>query len=275
MNEMSKPSNASGSIDAGRSDSTRRFSDRVEHYVKYRPGYPPEVLGLLRDLAGFTPQSMVADVGSGTGISAKLFLDHGCTVFGIEPNREMRQAGERLLKDYPKFHSIDATAEATTLPGHAVDLVAAGQAFHWFDPARARAEFRRVLRPGGKVALMWNNRKRPGTPFLQAYEHLLMEYGTDYQRGRHENIDAQALSLFYGHGNYAEATFSNTQSFDLDGLRGRLLSSSYAPGPGHATHDPMMRELAVLFDRFQADGRVSFDYDTKVYVGGIAVAAAV
>ncbi len=270
MDEISQPANALKGIRPDRSDSTRRFSDRVDHYVRYRPGYPPQVLGLLRDVAGLTPRSVVADVGSGTGISARLFLDHGCTVFGIEPNPEMRQAADRLLKGFARFHSIDATAESTTLPDHLVDLVAAGQAFHWFDPPRARVEFRRILRPGGQVALMWNNRKRPGTPFLQGYEQLLLEFGTDYQKVRHENINAQALSAFYGHGNYSAATVANHQSLDLDGVRGRLLSSSYAPAPGQPKHDSMMRALDGLFERFETDGRVSFDYDTQVYVGAIA-----
>jgi SAM-dependent methyltransferase len=274
MDEISQPAKAK-SIDASRSDPTRRFSDRVDNYVKYRPGYPPEVLSHLRGVAGLTPASTVADVGSGTGISSRLFLDYGCAVFGIEPNREMRQAAERLLNGFPKFHSIVGTAESTTLPNQSMDLVAAGQAFHWFDRARAKAEFRRVLRPGGKVALMWNCRKTTGLPFLEAYERLLLEFGTDYQSVRHENIDADALSSFYGHGNYAIANFANHQSFDLEGLRGRLLSSSYAPGPGHPNHDPMMRALTALFERSHAGGRVPVDYDTQVYVGDIATPATI
>jgi SAM-dependent methyltransferase len=250
MDEMSPAAKASKNIVAGRSDPTRRFSDRVDNYVKYRPGYPPQVLGHLHDVAGLTPASAVADVGSGTGISARPFLDYGCTVYGIEPNREMRQAADRLLQGFPMFHSIDGAAESTTLPSESVDLVTAGQAFHWFDPARASTEFRRVLRPGGKVALMWNCRKTIGTPFLEAYERLLLEFGIDYQKVRHEKIDAEALSTFYGR--YSMAKFANHQLFDLEGLRGRLLSSSYAPGPGHQNHDPMMRKLDGLFERFEA-----------------------
>jgi SAM-dependent methyltransferase len=269
MDETSQDPHVSKSIGRGRSDSTRRFSDRVENYVKYRPGYPLEALGHLRDVAGLTSESAVADVGSGTGISARLFLDHGCVVFGIEPNREMRQAADQMLKGIAKFHSIDGTAEATTLPDRSVDLVAAGQAFHWFNPAATQAEFRRILRPGGKVALMWNCRKTTGTPFLQAYEQLLLEFATDYQTVRHENVDAQALSSFFCTGNYLAATFANHQSFDFEGLRGRLLSSSYAPTPGQAMHDPMMGALRALFDRYSGGGRVSFDYDTQVFVGGI------
>jgi SAM-dependent methyltransferase len=250
-------------------DPTRRFSDRVENYVKYRPGYPPQVLAWLGATAGLTPHSILADVGSGTGISSRLFLDHGCTVFGIEPNREMRQAGERLLAGHSRFRSVDATAEATTLPDRSVDLVTAGQAFHWFEPGRARTEFSRILKPGGKVALLWNRRKTRGEPFLEAYEQLLLEFSADYQQIRHENIDAAALAAFFGPQGYAEATFANRQSFDFPGLRGRLLSSSYAPAPGAPRHNDMMLALLDLFERFNAGGRVSFEYDTQAFAGTV------
>ena len=269
MDETLQLANQSKSVDPGRSDPTRRFSDRVDNYVKYRPGYPSDVLDHLREVAGLTPESIVADVGTGTGISARLFLDYGCTVFGIEPNREMREAAQRLLKSFPKFQAIDGAAEATTLADQSVDFVTAGQAFHWFDPARAKAEFRRILRPGGNVVLMWNRRKTTGTPFLQAYEQLLLEFGTDYQQVRHENIDDNALAAFFGSGRYVAATFANQQSFDFQGLRGRLLSSSYAPAPGEPKHEPMMRALGTLFERYNTDGRVGFDYDTQVYVGAV------
>src|SRR6266446_9260655 len=109
---------------------TERFSNRVENYIRYRPGYPKEIIELLKAECGLFPQSVVADAGSGTGLLAKLFLENGNLVFGIEPNREMRAAGERLLQAYPRFTSIAGTAEATTLPGQSVDFVTAGQAFH-------------------------------------------------------------------------------------------------------------------------------------------------
>lgn len=253
-------------------DPTARFSDRVENYVKYRPGYPPAVLSFLAEAAGLTPASIVADVGSGTGISSKLLLDHGNAVFGVEPNREMRAAAERLLSACANFRSIDGTAEATTLPAGSIDLVVAGQAFHWFDPAAAGAEFRRILRPGGRVALMWNCRLTNDTPFLEAYERLLLEYATDYADVRHENAEDEAVGPFFGPGGFREANFPNRQSFDFDGLHGRLLSSSYAPPPGHPRHEPMMKALRDLYDRFQSAGRVEFLYRTNVYVGSPAAA---
>jgi ubiquinone/menaquinone biosynthesis C-methylase UbiE len=149
-------------------DPTQRFTNRVDHYTKYRPPYPRAVLDLLRVKCGLTSTSVVADVGSGTGILSQLFLNNGNRVFGIEPNKEMREAGERRLNDHPRFTSVAGTAEATTLDDDSVDLVTAGQAFHWLDPERTRTEFARILEPGGWVVLVWNWRRKDKTPFLAA-----------------------------------------------------------------------------------------------------------
>ncbi len=128
-------------------DAKTRFSSRVENYVRYRPAYPGGVLQCLERECGLTPAWRVADIGSGTGISSKLFLDYGCTVFAVEPNPDMRRAAERLLGSVPGFHSEDGSAEATGIPAGSVDLAIAAQAFHWFDPAGAREEFQRIVRP--------------------------------------------------------------------------------------------------------------------------------
>ena len=248
------------------SDSTRRFSSRVENYVKYRPGYPPAVVDLLAAECGLHAGSVVADVGSGTGLLTELFLKHDARAYGVEPNREMREAGERRLRGYPTFTSVDGTAEATSLPDRSVDFVTAGQAFHWFDHARARVEFARVLRPGGWVVLVWNER-RGATPFLAAYEQLLHEYAVDYAAINHRQVGAEAIGAFFAPGSYTKATFENRQVFDFDGLAGRLLSSSYAPEPGHPRHVPMLGELRAIFAAHQRDGSVAFEYDTEVYYG--------
>lgn len=250
-------------------DSTRRFSDRVENYVKYRPGYPDGVLPILRDETGLTPASVVADVGSGTGISAELFLRAGHTVFGVEPNAAMRAAAEELLRGYPAFHSVDGAAEATTLADASVDHVVAGQAFHWFDVDGARREFARILRPGGWVVLLWNSRRMDTTPFLRAYEALLQEFGTDYREVRHDNITHESLASFF-FGVFRKRTLPNEQRLDFDGIRGRLLSSSYAPGEGHPRHAPMLAELERIFAAHQEDGRVSLEYETEIYFGHVA-----
>jgi SAM-dependent methyltransferase len=247
-------------------DATSRFSNRVADYIRHRPGYPPAVLDMLRAEAGLTPDLAIGDVGSGTGISAELFLKAGHTVYGVEPNREMREAAESLLTRYPNFHSVAGTAEATTLPDNSMGAVVAGQAFHWFDAAKARAEFRRILRPPKLVVLLWNTRKLDTTPFLRAYEALLQRFGTDYKEVVHTNVDRAALRAFFG-GDFAARVFPNEQVFDRDGARGRLLSSSYVPPPGHPSHDLMLREFDRSFDAFAEGGRVRFEYDTEVYFG--------
>jgi SAM-dependent methyltransferase len=248
------------------SNATSRFSDRVENYIRYRPDYPPEVLALLRDDCGLTPRHVIADIAFGTGIWTRHFLENGNTVFGIEPNADMRQAGERLLAAFPTFTSIAGSAEKTTLPNQSVDFVTAAQAAHWFDRAAARQEFVRILKPGGWLVLLWNERVTDATPFLREYEQLLLTYGTDYGEVRHERT-TDAVNEFFDPAPYQERTFDMRQEFDYAGLEGRLLSSSYAPGPGHPKHEPMLRELKRLFEAHAAEGRVGVDYKTRVYFG--------
>ncbi len=245
---------------------TQRFSSRVDHYVLYRPGYPDGVIELLRRECGLAAGSVVADIGSGTGKLTELLLITGGAVFGVEPNREMREAGERLLQSFPRFTSLAAVAEETILVPGSVDLITAGQAFHWFDRPRTRAEFARVLKSGGAVALVWNDRRTDTTPFLMAYEQLLRDFATDYESVNHRNIGAAMLSEFFGEAPRL-AKFPYSQRFDFTGLRGRLLSSSYAPDQGEPKHDAMLVRLRQVFDEHHLDGQVAFDYDTLVYYG--------
>ena len=246
--------------------STERFSTRVANYVAYRPRYPEAVCECLRRRCGWSASAVVADIGSGTGILSELLLRHGNRVYGVEPNREMREAGELELRRYPEFHSVAGTAEATTLPAASVDLVTAGQAFHWFDRAAAAVEFRRILRAGGWVVLIWNDRRREGSPFAEAYERLLQRFSTDYEKVDHKNITDAVLEEFF-RGGYSVDVCENRQMFDSAGLEGRLLSSSYAPEAGHPGHAGMMEELGRIFEAHQVEGRVPFDYETKVYCG--------
>ncbi|MFT3766413.1 MAG: class I SAM-dependent methyltransferase [Minicystis sp.] len=251
-------------------DPTKRFSSRVENYIKYRPGYPPAVLDLLAAHHGLSPASVVADIGSGTGILAELFLKNGNAVIGVEPNREMREAGERLLAGYPRFTSVAGTAEATTLPDASADFVTAGQAFHWFDRERARPELARILRPGGWVVLVWNDRRLDATPFLEAYERLLRTYGTDYAAVNHTNVDEAVIRGFFGAGELVVHVVENRQIFDRASLTGRLLSSSYVPDEGDPRYAPMLAELGAIFDAHAREGVVSFDYDTRMFCGRFA-----
>lgn len=253
-------------------DPTRRFSDRVADYVRYRPRYPPEVVGVLEEEIGLRPSWVVADVGSGTGFSAEPFVANGNTVFAVEPNADMRRAAEDLLGHEPGFRSVDGRAEATGLDVGSVDLVVAGQAFHWFDPAAAREEFLRILRPPAPVALVWNTRLTDASPFLRDYEALLEAYGTDYASVRHDRIDAAALAAFF-RGDFLRRSLPNAQVLDLPALQGRLLSSSYTPGPEDPRRAPMIARLEEIFRAHQVDGRVRMDYETEVWVGRLAATA--
>jgi ubiquinone/menaquinone biosynthesis C-methylase UbiE len=248
------------------SNVTSRFSDRVENYILYRPGYPAEVMQALRNECGLSPNDVIADIASGTGIWTRMLLENGNSVFGVEPNAEMRKAGERLLTAFPKFTSVAGTAEATTLPEHSLDFVTAAQAAHWFDRAQARREFLRILKPGGWLALLWNERVTDATKFLRDYEQLLLTYGTDYQDIRHEHTTS-AVNEFFDPAPFQERVFESRQEFDYRGVEGRLLSSSYAPGPDHPQHAPMLRELRLIFDDAAIKGRVSFEYKTRLYFG--------
>ena len=177
------------------SNATNRFSARVDNYIRYRPGYPPQVLETLRKECGLTPIDVIADIASGTGIWTRMLVENGNPVYAVEPNLDMREAGERLLAGFPKLSSVDGTAEATTLPDASVDFVTAAQAAHWFDRMRARQEFSRILRPGGWLVLLWNEREVDTTPFLRDYEQLLLTYGTDYQQVRQERTTAAVNEL--------------------------------------------------------------------------------
>ncbi len=248
-------------------DPTQRFSSRVENYVKYRPTYPPAVVEVLKDECGLTRDALVADVGSGTGLLSELFLKNGNRVYGVEPNREMREAGARLLKDDANFVSVDGRAEATTLDDRSVDFIVAGQAFHWFDGEKTRAEFRRILKPGGWVVLVWNERRIGASAFSEAYAGLFKIYGTDYERVAHRYTGNEMVQPFFGEHEVALKIFDNRQVFDFEGLKGRLLSASYTPEPDHPDFQPMIDELQRIFSEHQSAGQISIEYDTKVYYG--------
>ncbi len=248
-------------------DVTARFSNRVADYVRYRPDYPAALLDWLHHELGVTPAWTVADIGAGTGISSKFFLDAGHRVIAVEPNAPMRAAAERWLGRCERFRAVDGRADATSLPNASVDLVSVAQAFHWFDPEAARREFRRILRPEGLAAIYWNSRRLTGTAFLEGYEALLRHYGTDYTRVAERYADDAAMRAWFGAGFRGAARFEHGQQLDFNGLRGRLLSSSYAPTAAHPGHAPMLQALRELFDRCALDGKISFDYDTRIFVG--------
>ena len=247
-------------------NSVNRFSGRVENYAKYRPGYPPGLLEILKSDCGLTEESVIGDVGSGTGLLSEIFLKNGNAVFGIEPNELMRATAEGLLKAFTTFRSVSGTAENTTLPDSSIDFITAGQAFHWFDQAVAKREFARILKPNGWVVLVWNARRLDATPCLRDYEGLLLRYSPDYPVVRHENVD-DGIAGFFAPQPMKFLSLENVQRFDFESLKGRLCSSSYAPEPGNPNFEQMLKDLWDIFNAHNENGVVNFEYDTRVYYG--------
>lgn len=247
-----------------------RFSNRSDYYARSRPGYPDAIIDMLRAEAGWDEDSVVADIGAGTGLSSELFLRHGGHVFAVEPNADMRAASVRLQAAYPKLTVLSGTAESTSLPDASVDFIAAATAFHWFQPELSHAEFARILRPGGQVILMWNERRSDSSAFLKAYEEMLQNFSADYK----QNWGSERKSLVHNmdsffQGPFETRRFENPQQLDYDGLHARLLSASYAPLPGEPGYHAIAARLREIFDQHQEEGRIAFEYETVVFFGGL------
>ena len=247
---------------------TRRFTSRADNYARYRPTYPAAAIDWLWNAGALSAGSVVADVGAGTGILTALLLERGANVFAVEPNAAMRAAAEVWLGEQPGFVSIDATAEATGLPDASIDLVTAGQAFHWFEPEATRAEFRRILRPGGAVALIWNSRDKRGGGFVAEYEAMLNDYAPSYRRVRHGS-HMHSIGQFFADG-YEMHVFDHERPLNYEILFGGLLSGSYSPLPGDPRYEPMVARLQAIFAAHQRDGQVTMPYRTQVYFGHLA-----
>ena len=250
-------------------DSTQRFSDRVEAYVKFRPGYPVELVQTLLQKTLLETGAVVADIGSGTGIFTQLLLDQGLKVFAIEPNANMRNAAEVLFADYPPFTRLAAPAENTGLADNSLDLITAAQAFHWFNNAATKAEFRRLLKPDGKLALIWNKRK-VSQPFQHAYDAVLKAYIPEYGVVNHMNLTESDIAEFFDDGHMELLRFDNSQQLTFSGLLGRLKSSSYCPAENSPQYPSLAAELAALFEQFALNNVVDFQYETQLYLGPVA-----
>jgi len=250
--------------------STKRFSNRVEHYVRGRPSYPPALIEFFRDELGLSPSHRIVDVGSGTGLLTELFLRNGNPVIGVEPNAEMRMAGEQYLAKYSAFKSVSGTAEQTTLPDASANFLIAGQAFHWFDPIKARLEFQRVLAPGGWVALIWNERKASNSGFDGDYDDLVKRFAVEARVDQHTAVTDQAdanLGPFFGPAHFKIREFPNSQALTFDDLRARLASSSYMPLPDHPTYGQMMDAARKAFEAHRNNDAVGLSYAMRAYYG--------
>lgn len=253
-------------MDASR-PSTARFSDRADDYVRGRPGYPEALFDAVAELGRLAPGATIADLGAGTGISTEPLLRRGFRVFAIEPNDAMRSSLVARFANRAGLVIVAGTAEATGLARHSVDLALAAQAFHWFDVDRTKFELRRILRSAAAcVALVWNARRATGSPFVEAYEELLLRHGTDYREVGHRGIGRDRLAAFFG-GPFEERRFDTVQRLDFASLSARLLSSSYVPAAGQSGHEAMMLDLSRIFDLHAADGEVELLYDCELSIG--------
>jgi len=250
-------------------ESTERFSDRVADYVNYRPSYPLEVVDTLISECGLNSQSTIADIGSGTGIFSRLLLDKNFHVAGVEPNEGMRGAAEQQLSSYSKFTSSGGQSEHTGLADHSIDLITSAQAFHWFKRDETRQEFVRVLKPGGQVALIWNQHKLEQS-FQKEYDAILREFATDYNSVNHMNISYEDIAGFFSPNKVLTFEFENTQIFDLVGFLGRMQSSSYTPAASTREHAMLVQAARDLFGRYECGGEVRFEYVTRLYLASFS-----
>lgn len=246
-------------------NSVGRFTSRVENYVKYRPHYPREIIPFLSEECSMTKQTIIADIGSGPGISSENFIANGNVVYAIEPNDAMRKSAENIFAGKKNFISIKGTAENTTLKNDSMDMIIAGQAFHWFDREKSRSEFKRILKKDGYVILIWNE-KTESDEFMKEYYTLIKKYGINYEIVNHANVDFPALEKFFAPDKCSLKIFDHMHTLDYDGLRGRLLSSSYIPLEGTA-HEMMIKELDAIFEKHESAGEVNMMYETLLYYG--------
>lgn len=247
-----------------RVDNTKKFSGKAEVYRKVRPTYAPELMIFLAKEWGVGPGTMVADIGSGTGIFTAQLLDLGATVFAVEPNADMRAIAEADLGDRDGFFSVDGTAEATGLPENSVDFVSAATAFHWFDPILFKQECARILKPGGKVALVWNWNEL-NEEVHQARDLVYRKYCTGFVgfSGGHKSQPEIKEAFFDGQ--MGVLRFPNPIEYDKERFVGRLLSSSYSITDENPDYQAYRSELEDIFDRLSVDGFISMPQETVLY----------
>jgi len=245
---------------------TERFSDRVDDYVRFRPGYPPILIETLIRKCCLNQHSIVADIGSGTGILSRQLLDRHLSVIAVEPNSEMRLAAESMLSAYDGYTSIRGSAEDTHLADKSIDVITAAQSFHWFKQDASYVEFARILKEGGRVALIWN-RRNLHQAFQRDYDALLSEKAPEYDLVNHMNIADKEIADFFSPKAYETHTFENRQSLDRTSFLGRLKSASYLPPADSTEYAVLMERADQLFSEYAAGGRVFFEYDACLYIG--------
>lgn len=248
-------------------DHSKRFSSKAQDYECFRPSYPEALLDYFAKDFGMNGNSLVADIGSGTGIFTALLLDRVQTVYAVEPNDEMRAAAEKRLTHHPHFVSVQGRAEATGLHAESIDFITAAQAFHWFDLDKTRAEFVRILKKSGRVFLVWNTRSQT-TDFMRAYEDFLQKEIPEFREKSYPQVHEEDIRRLLN-AELQKKSFPNTQVLDWQGLLGRFNSSSYVPSRDLPESMALEEKLKRIFDQNEKDGKISFLYETIVYSGKV------
>ncbi|NHJ32204.1 MAG: class I SAM-dependent methyltransferase, partial [Asgard group archaeon] len=228
---------------------------------------PKEIISELKKEQLLSEDSVIADIGSGTGIFTKLLLRTGCKVFAVEPNEEMREAAEKILGWYPNFISVNGQAEETTLERRSLDMITVAQSFHWFNQEETKQEFKRILKSTGSLVLIYNTRQIERSPFMADYDRMLVKYCPEYEGVAKQYISLQLAKEFFGTKEVTRFTCRNFQIFDFNGLKGRLLSSSYTPREHQVGYELLMDELEKIFETHQENSQVQFLYETKMFYG--------
>lgn len=247
-----------------------RFTGLSEIYSKYRPSYPSEMMDYLYSSEiGMTSSSIVADIGAGTGKLSKLLLLRGSFVYCVEPNDDMRTAGEIELKDFDNFKYLKCSAENTSLLSGSVDFVTAAQSFHWFDREAFKIECRRILGKNGLVVLIWNSRQAKNPAVLENDE-ICRKHCPEYSLKKETmrgGVPEDFIGFFRGEFDYR--VFANNISYNLDAFIGRSLSSSYSPKKDMPSYDHFIADLTEFFGRHEKNGIFDFPQVTQIYIGSV------
>lgn len=256
-----------GNLDLSKREPTSRFSDRVLDYEKFRPEYPGEIIDILIKECQIQ-NLVVADIGSGTGKFTKLLIAAAKQVIAVEPNLKMREVIENKFRSISNFRSIGGTAEQVSLPDSSVDMITAAQSFQWFNKSKSKEEFIRILKRGGWVVLLWNNRNIE-SPFEISYEELMSKYALPYPYKKKDDEFMKDIKDFYGESAFKFFELYSYQDLDYSGMKGRILSSSFIPKEESPNHKLLEKDIKSTFDHYQQSGRVRLSYKVDIYIGTI------
>ena len=241
-------------------NSKNRFSGMAENYNRFRPTYSSDTIRFLNDAIDFNENLVLADIGAGTGISSKMFLENGNEVYAVEPNEDMRIVLERVLSKYEKFHSVEGSSEVTNLQSESIDVVISAQSLHWFNPKLATKEFSRILKSNGMIVVLYNIRRNNLEGFMSEYSDLISKYGEKYINKSDDNL----ISKFFGERKVYEKILYNPQVVNFEELKGNLTSYSYIPKENNPKFKNMIEELKNIYDKYNKDGKITLEYDTYV-----------